>query len=266
MHIMHIHAHHAPTCTFVIASIAYRIDGAYVPHYTRFICEFPAIRNSWWQSSTEYLTNCKEVPELNRVSDWLQGGARAQQSIWLIARRRQSSTEYLTNCKEAPELNRVSDWLQGGDRAQQSIWLIARRRQSSTEYLAYCKESSELNRVSDWLQVGDWDQQSIWLIARRHQSSTEYLTYCKEAPEICGTCHMASTFIPHSRTATATICSTSSLLLLGFTLSRSFHFYCCKRLLGRNNTATARAPHERCQHLLRGALLLSCSVTNLRLF
>ena len=83
---------------------------------------------------------------------------------------------------------------------------------------------------------------------------------------VCGTCHMASTFMPHSRTATATVCSTSSLLLLGFTLSLSFHFYCCKRLLGRNNTATASAPHERCQHLLRGALLLSCSVTNLRLF
>ena len=77
---------------------------------------------------------------------------------------------------------------------------------------------------------------------------------------------MASTFIPHSRTAAATICSTSSLLLLGFTLSRSFHFYCYKRLLGRNNTATASAPHKRCQHLLRGALLLSCSVTILRLF
>ena len=51
----------------------------------------------------------------------------------------------------------------------------------------------------------------------------------------CGTCHMASTFTPHSRTATATICSTSSLLLLGFTLSRSFHFYCCKRLFGRKS-------------------------------
>ena len=67
----------------------------------------------------------------------------------------------------------------------------------------------------------------------------------------CGTCHTASTFMPHSRTPTATICSTSSLLLLGFTLSRSFHFYCCKRLLGRNNTATASAPHEKCQHLHR---------------
>ena len=79
----------------------------------------------------------------------------------------------------------------------------------------------------------------------------------------CGTCHMASTFVPHPRTAAATVCSTSSLLLLGFTLSRSFHFFCCKQLLGRNNTATTSAPHERCRHLLRGALLLSCSVTNL---
>ena len=42
-----------------------------------------------------------------------------------------------------------------------------------------------------------------------------------------------------------------------FTLSRLIHFYCCKRLLGRNNTATTSAPHERCQHLLKGALLLS---------
>ena len=77
---------------------------------------------------------------------------------------------------------------------------------------------------------------------------------------------MASTFVPHPRTATATVCSTSSLLLLGFTLSRSLNFYCSKRLLGRNNTATTSAPHERCQHLLRGALLLSYSVTNSRLF
>ena len=69
---------------------------------------------------------------------------------------------------------------------------------------------------------------------------------------LCGTCcHMASTFMPHSRTATATICSTSRLLLLGFTLSHSFHFYCWKRLLSRNNTATASAPHRRCQHLPR---------------
>ena len=82
----------------------------------------------------------------------------------------------------------------------------------------------------------------------------------------CSTCHMASTFMPHSRTATTTICSTSSLLLLGFTLSRSFNFYCCKRLLGRNNTATVSAPHERCQRLLWGALLLSSSVMKLRLF
>ena len=74
---------------------------------------------------------------------------------------------------------------------------------------------------------------------------------------ICGTCHMASTFMPHPRTATTTICSTNSLLLLKFTLSRLMHFYCCKRLLGRNNTATTSAPHERCQHLLKGALLLS---------
>ena len=52
----------------------------------------------------------------------------------------------------------------------------------------------------------------------------------------CGTCHVASTFLPHPRTTTATICSASSLLLLGFTLSHNIRFYCCKRLLGRNNT------------------------------
>ena len=63
----------------------------------------------------------------------------------------------------------------------------------------------------------------------------------------CGTCHMASTFMPHQRTATTTICSTSSLLLLKFTLSRLIHFYCCKRLLGRNNTA----------HLTKGASTFS---------
>ena len=77
---------------------------------------------------------------------------------------------------------------------------------------------------------------------------------------------MASTFMPHPRTATTAICSTSSLLLLKFTLSRLIHFYCCKRLLGRNNTATTSAPHQRCQHFLRGALLLSCNVTNSPLF
>ena len=44
------------------------------------------------------------------------------------------------------------------------------------------------------------------------------------------------------------------------------HFYCCKRLLGRNNTATSSAPHERCQHLFKGALLLSYNATNSRLF
>ena len=83
---------------------------------------------------------------------------------------------------------------------------------------------------------------------------------------MCITSHMASTFMPHSRTATTIVCSTNSLLLLRFTLSRSFHFYCCKRLLRRNNTATVSAPHERCQHLLRDALPLSCGVTKLRLF
>ena len=44
------------------------------------------------------------------------------------------------------------------------------------------------------------------------------------------------------------------------------HFYCSKRLLGRNNTATASAPHERCQHLFNGALLLSYNATDSRLF
>ena len=77
---------------------------------------------------------------------------------------------------------------------------------------------------------------------------------------------MASTFVPHPRTTTATICSASSLLLLRFTLSSNIHFYRCKRFLGRNNTATTRAPHERCQHPLKGALLLANYTTDLRLF
>ena len=32
------------------------------------------------------------------------------------------------------------------------------------------------------------------------------------------------------------------------------HFYCCQRLLGRNNTATTSAPHERCQCRLINSL------------
>ena len=44
------------------------------------------------------------------------------------------------------------------------------------------------------------------------------------------------------------------------------HFYFCKRLLGRNNTATTSAPHESCQHLFKGALLLSYNATDSRLF
>ena len=43
-------------------------------------------------------------------------------------------------------------------------------------------------------------------------------------------------------------------------------FYCCKRFLGRNNTATTSAPHERCWHPLKGALLLANSTTYFRLF
>ena len=54
--------------------------------------------------------------------------------------------------------------------------------------------------------------------------------------------------MPHS--STATICSTSSLLLLEFTFSSRFHFYCCKRLLGNNNTATASAPSQGCSNTL----------------
>ena len=77
---------------------------------------------------------------------------------------------------------------------------------------------------------------------------------------------MESTFVPHPRTTTATICSASSLLLLRFTLSRNIHFYCCKRFLGRNSTATTSAPHKSCQHPLKGALLLANSTTDLRLF
>ena len=41
-----------------------------------------------------------------------------------------------------------------------------------------------------------------------------------------------------------------------FALAGLTNFYCCKRLLGRNNTETISAPHERCQHLFKGALLL----------
>ena len=44
------------------------------------------------------------------------------------------------------------------------------------------------------------------------------------------------------------------------------HFYCCKRLLCRNNTATTSPPHERCQHLFKGAVLLSYNATDSRLF
>ena len=41
---------------------------------------------------------------------------------------------------------------------------------------------------------------------------------------MCGTCHMASTFMPHPRTATSTICFTSSLLLIKFTFHALFIF------------------------------------------
>ena len=41
-------------------------------------------------------------------------------------------------------------------------------------------------------------------------------------------------------------------------LLMSIHlFYCCKRLLGRNNTLTISAPHQVFRHLLRGALPLT---------
>ena len=41
-------------------------------------------------------------------------------------------------------------------------------------------------------------------------------------------------------------------------LLMSIHFfYCCKRLLGRNNTGTISTPHQICRHLLRGALPLT---------
>ena len=68
---------------------------------------------------------------------------------------------------------------------------------------------------------------------------------------------MASFLLPHPRTTTTTICSTSTLLLLNSLFYTSLIFYCCKWLLGRNSTATTSAPHEGCQHLLRGALPLS---------
>ena len=43
-------------------------------------------------------------------------------------------------------------------------------------------------------------------------------------------------------------------------------FYCRNELFASNNTATASAPHQRCQHLLKGALLLANSTTDLWLF
>ena len=36
-----------------------------------------------------------------------------------------------------------------------------------------------------------------------------------------------------------------------YTLSCSINFYCCKRLLGRNNTAVSSTPHQGRQHLCR---------------
>ena len=69
--------------------------------------------------------------------------------------------------------------------------------------------------------------------------------------------------IPHGIDLPATPKSNCSCYLLyeQHSLARihSFthiHFYCWKLLLGRNNTATTSAPHERCQHLFKGALLL----------
>ena len=72
----------------------------------------------------------------------------------------------------------------------------------------------------------------------------------------CGIRHMASFLLPHPRTTKTTICSTSSLLLLNCFLCLHL-FYCCKRLLGRNNTGTISAPHQLCRHLFRGALPLT---------
>ena len=40
---------------------------------------------------------------------------------------------------------------------------------------------------------------------------------------MCGTCHMASLFLPLQRTATATICSSSSLLVAAFTQHLASH-------------------------------------------
>ena len=55
--------------------------------------------------------------------------------------------------------------------------------------------------------------------------------------------------------------------LMHITSSRGLEeFYCRNKLLTSNNTATASAPHQRCQHLLNGALLLANSTTDLRLF
>ena len=55
--------------------------------------------------------------------------------------------------------------------------------------------------------------------------------------------------------------------LMHITSSRGLEeFYCRNILLTSNNTAIASAPHQRCQHLLKGALLLANSTTDLRLF
>ena len=42
--------------------------------------------------------------------------------------------------------------------------------------------------------------------------------------EYCGTCHVASTFLPHPRATTVAICSMNSLLSLKFTLSHTSIF------------------------------------------
>ena len=89
---------------------------------------------------------------------------------------------------------------------------------------------------------------------------------------------MASFFSPLPRTTTAAICSSSSLLVTSFKQHLTPHpcstpslrllrlyrvpslqlsssdFYAGIRLLVRNSISTTGAPHQRCQHLLRGAL------------
>ena len=104
---------------------------------------------------------------------------------------------------------------------------------------------------------------------------------------LCGTCHMASFFLLLPRTTTAAICSSSSLLapdqgssllVTSFKQHLAPHpcsspplrhvrlyrvpslqlspsdFYAGLRLLARNSITTASAPHQRCQHLLKGTL------------